>query len=175
VAAIEYVELYPYLLDETFKSKGGTKVDPRIGGVIALVVVLIIASSPIIPQEEVTRYTSEPYSFTQELVREKQVRPFPWFREVTQAQYLIKNTDYGDGTFTLNCLFDNGSESEIKTIKIDLSGRGEKSVSIDSPLSGKSTVSLSVVPPYRSIAQKQMITKNVSVWYFVNPLRMFFK
>ena len=150
--------------------------DPRIGGAIALVVVLIICSSPIIPvQETVTHYTSEPYSFKQELVREKQARPFPWLWEVTQIQYLITNTDHDDGPFKLNCLFDNGLESETKTVTVEISAGAGKSVSINSPLSGKSTVSLNVIPPYRSIPKEEKITKNVSVWYFVNPLRLLFK
>jgi hypothetical protein len=151
-------------------------VDPRIGGAIALVIVLIIVSSPIIPvQETVTHYTSEPYSFKQEIVREKQVRPFPWFWEVTQTQHLIKNTDSADGVFTLNYLFDNGSESKTRTKKVKILAHGEESVTMNSPLSGKSAVSLNVIPPYRSVAQEEIVTKNVSVWYFVNPLRLLFK
>ncbi len=150
--------------------------DPRIAGAIVLVVVLIIVSSPIIPvQEPVTEYTSQPYSFSQTFVRERQVRPFPWFREVTQEQYVITNNDAADGKFTLECLFDNGSESQTKTVKADVPARGQQSVSIDSPLSGMSTVTLKVVPPYRIVAQTKMRTKNVSVWYFVNPLRLLFK
>ena len=149
--------------------------DPRIRGAIGLVVVLIILSTPLIPiQEVVTHYTPEPYSFEQELVREKQVRPFPWFWEVTQTQHLIKNTDSDDGTFALNYLFDNGSESKTKTKKVKILAGEEKSVTINSPLSGKSTVSLNIVPPYRSVAQQEIITKNVSAWHFINPLKLFF-
>lgn len=150
--------------------------DARIGGAIGLVVTLIILSTPLIPiQEVITHYTPEPYSFEQELVREKQVRPFPWIWEVTQAQYLIKNTDTDDGTFVLNYLFDNGSESKTKTKKVEVLAGEEKSVTINSPLSGNSTVSLNIVPPYRSVAQQEIITKNVNAWHFINPLKLFFK
>ena len=141
--------------------------DAKVAGAIGLVITLIILSLPIIPiQKEVTKYTADYYTFEQEFVREKQVRPFPWFREVTQVQYLVTNTYYADGTFMLNCCFDNGSESGTKTNKVKILAGEQKSVSINSPFSGISKVTLNVVPPYRTVAQKETITVYVNAWYF---------
>ncbi len=55
---------------------------------VALVVAALIMSTVTWEIEEVeTYYVDEPYSYKQELVREKQVRNLPWFwQEVTQTQ-----------------------------------------------------------------------------------------
>ena len=45
----------------------------------------------------------------------------PWFgQDVTQVQYLVKNTDVQERVFVLNFLFYNGinSETKIETVKL---------------------------------------------------------
>ncbi len=144
---------------------------------IALVVAAIIMTTVTWEIEEVeTYYTDEPYSYEQELVREKQVRNFPWlWQKVTQIQYLVKNTDVKDGTFILNFLFDNGSDSKTKTEKVTILSGEEKAVTINSPLSGVSTVSLNVVPPNERVPQQRTVKKTVNTWYYIPVLKFLFR
>lgn len=153
--------------------------DPRviIGTAIALVVAAIIMTTVTWEIEvEETHYTEEPYSYEQELIREKQVTNWPWFwQKVTQVQYLIKNTDTNKGTFILNFLFDTGTDSEMKTKKVKLMpGEGDV-VKVNSPLSGVSEVSLEVAPPFRSVPQQVTVKKKVNGWYLLPFLRFLFK
>lgn len=153
--------------------------DPRaiIGGAIGLVIAAIILTTYTWEIEvEETRYTKEPFSYEQELIREKQVTNCPWFwQKVTQVQYMVKNTDTGKGTFILNFLFDNGIDSEMKTKKVKLMpGEGDV-VKVNSPLSGVSEVSLEVAPPFRSVPQQVTVKKKVNAWYYIPFLRFLFK
>ena len=153
--------------------------DPRviIGTAIGLVVAAIILTTYTWEIEvEETRYTEKPYSYEQELIREKQVTNWPWFwQKVTQVQYLVKNTDTDEGTFILNFLFDNGTDSEMKTKKVKLMpGEGDV-VKVNSPLSGVSEASLEVAPLFRSVPQQVIIKKKVNAWYYIPFLRFFFK
>ena len=76
--------------------------------VMTIIVSVILLTVPVIPVEDTEiSYTFEPYTFEQSLVREEQIRKFPWIHEVTRAQYLIKNTDINGGIFYINCIFDN--------------------------------------------------------------------
>lgn len=148
--------------------------EARVGLALGLVLFLTICSLPLIPiQVDVTHLTAEYYSFDQELIRERQVRPFPWFWEETQVQYLITNHDLDDGKFTINYLFDNGSDSRTRSKKVNVPAGERVTVTINSPLPGKSDVSVNIVPPYRIKATQETITKNVSVWHFCNPLLWF--
>lgn len=148
-----------------------------ISTAIALVVAAIIMTTVTWEIEEVeTYYIDEPYSYEQELVREKQVRNFPWvWQKVTQIQYLVKNTDVKDGTFILNFLFDNGSDSKTKTEKVTILSGEEKAVTINSPLSGVSTVSLNVVPPNKLVPQQRTVKKTVNAWYYIPWLKFLFR
>ncbi len=153
--------------------------DPRaiIGGAVALVVAAMVITTVTWEIEvEETRYTNEPYTYEQELVREKQVSKIPWFWiKITQVQYLIKNTDVREGTFTLSCLFDNGIDSEVKTKKVKLLPSEVESVTINSSLSGVSKVSLNVAPPNKSVSQQITVKKTVNAWYYLPFLRFLFK
>ena len=148
-----------------------------IGGAVALVVtVMVITTVTWEIEVEETRYVNEPYTSEQELVREKQVTNYPWFwQDVTQVQYLIKNTDVKEGTFTLNCLFDNGIDSEVKTKKVKLLPGEVESVTINSSLSGVSKVSLNVAPPNKSVSRQVTVKKTVNAWYYLPFLRFLFK
>jgi hypothetical protein len=146
--------------------------DPRIviPGAIGLVIALIILSSPLIDVEEVkTEITYQPYSYEQSFIRESQIQKFtfPWFSKVTQVQYMVKNTDSQEGTFVLNFIFDNGIETRTVTKKEDILGGENKAVTVDSPLRGKSTSSLNVVPPVRAIPEQLIVKKKVSAWEFL--------
>lgn len=146
--------------------------DPRIviPGAIGLVVALIILSSPLIDVEEVkTDIRHQPYSYEQSLIRESQRQKFmfPWFAEVTQAQYMVKNTDSQNGTFILNFIFDNGVETRTLTQKEDILAGENKAVTVDSPLRGKSTSRLNVIPPTRAIPEQRIIKKKISAWEFL--------
>lgn len=146
--------------------------DPRIviSGAIGLVAALIILSSPLIDVEEVkTHITYQPYSYEQSLIRESQIQKFifPWVSEVTQIQYMVKNTDTQEGTFVLNFIFDNGGETRTVTEKEDILGGENKAVTVDSPLRGKSTSRLNVIPPVRAIPEQRIVKKKVSAWEFL--------
>ncbi len=142
----------------------------------AFVIAAIIMSTITWEIDVVEPYlASEPYHYEQTLVRERQVPNCPWFwQEVTQAQYLVKNTEDRDGTYTLNFLFDNGINSQTKTIKVEIISGEEKAVTINSPLTGVSKISLNVVPPNKSILQQRTVKKRVNVWYYLPGLRFLF-
>jgi hypothetical protein len=149
-------------------------------GIIAVVVAVIVAAilmSTVTWQIDVVEpyYTSEPYHYEQTLVREKQVTKLPWFwQTATQAQYLVKNTEGKDGTFTLNFLFDDGTNSRTKTMRVEILAGEQKAVTITSPLTGVSTISLSVVPPNKSELQYRTVKKTVNAWYYLPGLRFLF-
>lgn len=140
---------------------------------IFLVVAAIIMSTVTWEVEEVeTYYADEPYTYKQELVREKQVPNLPWFwQEVTQTQYLVKNTDVKDGTFVLNFLFDDGSDTKTRTEKVTILSGEEKAVTMNSPLLGVSIVSLSVVPPNKRVPQQRTVKKTVNAWDYFPGLK----
>lgn len=146
--------------------------DPRIviPGALGLVITLIILSSPLIDVEEVkTDIRYQPYTYEQSLIRESQTQKFifPWFAEVTQAQYIVKNTDSQEGKFILNFVFDNGAETGTLTKKEDILAGESKAVTVDSPLRGKSTADLNVIPPSKAIPEQRIIKKKVSAWEFL--------
>lgn len=129
-------------------------------------------------EERVTQtyYSSQPYTFQQSFVRVIQVRNFPWFwREVTQAQYLIRNTDAQGGAFLLNFKFDNGTDVETKSVTVDILAGEEKAVSMDSSLSGESKAALTVVPPNKSIPQQRTVTIKHNGWYYLGRLTPFIR
>ena len=148
-----------------------------IGTVIGLVFAAILLTT-ITWEIDVVEpyYTKEAYHYEQTFVREKQVPNFPWFwQEVTQAQYLVKNTDDKDGTYTLNFLFDNGTNSETETMEVDIMSGEEKAITVNSPLTGVSTISLNVVPPNKLVLQQRTIKKRVNTWYYVPGLKFLVK
>jgi len=141
-----------------------------------LVIAAIIMSTVTWEVEEVeTYFTSEPYTYEKSLIRENQVRNFPWINEVTRVQYMVKNTDAHEGTFNLNFIFDNGEETRTRTKTVDILAGEEKAVMIDSPLKGKSTVTLNVIPPNKSIPQERTVTKKVNVFDYLWQLIPLFK
>lgn len=146
--------------------------DPRIviPGALCLVVALIILSSPLIDVQEVkTEVRYEPYSYEQSLIRESQTQKFifPWFSEVTRVQYVVRNTDSQMGIFVLNFIFDNGVETSTLTKREDILAGENKAVAMDSPLRGKSTAKLNVIPPSKAIPEERVIQKKVSAWEFL--------
>lgn len=133
--------------------------------IISIIVSIILLTVPIIPVEiTTTTYTFEPYTYQQSLIRTTQVRNFPWIKEVTQFQYIIKNTDVRNGSFDLNFVFDNNEDIDTITKSVDILAGEEKAVTVDSPLRGESTVTLNVIPPKKSIPQESTIIKNVTAW-----------
>ncbi len=80
-----------------------------------------------------------------------------------------------DGTFVLNFLFDDGSDSKVKTEKVKILSGEEKAVTINSPLAGVSTVLLNVVPPNKSVLQQRTVKKTVNVWYYIPGLKLLFR
>lgn len=135
---------------------------------VGIVIAAIILSTTTWDVEEVeTYFTYEPYTYEQALVREDQVRKFPWFSEVTRVQYIVKNTDVKVGEFDLNFIFDNGTDIETRTETVAIRAGEEKAVTVDSPLKGVSKVSLNVIPPKKSIPQERIITKKVNGWDYI--------
>jgi hypothetical protein len=147
-----------------------------VGTAVGLVLAAIIMSTVTWEIDVVETYNaSEPYSYEQELVRVKQVQNWPWFwQQVTQAQYLVKNTDLTEGTFTLNFLFDNGIDAKTKTEKASVLAGENKAITKNSPLQGISTASLNVVPPNKSELRQQTVKKTVNAWYYVPGLKFLF-
>ncbi|MFH1016463.1 MAG: hypothetical protein V1771_05635 [Chloroflexota bacterium] len=135
---------------------------------LALLIVAIMWSTTTwdVPVVE-TYYTSQPYNYEQSFVRVNQVRNFPWINEVTQVQYMVKNTDTQKGTFLLNFIFDNGTDTGTKTSMVDILAGEQKAVSMDSPLNGESKVTLKVVPPNKSFPQQRTVTKKVNGWDYL--------
>lgn len=118
-------------------------------------------------QEVETYFTSKPYTYEASFVRVNQVRKFPWIFEVTQAQYIVKNTDLQEGTFGLNFIFDNGADTGTRTEKVTIRASEEKAMTVDSSLKGVSKVTLNVIPPNKSIPQQRTVTKKVNVWNYI--------
>ena len=149
-------------------------------GIITTVIAIIVAAilmSTITWQIDVVEpyYTSEPYHYELTLVRQQQVTKPPWFwQTATQAQYLVKNTEDRDGSFTLNFLFDDGTNTRTKTMKVEILAGEERAVTITSPFAGESTISLSVVPPNKSELQYRTVKKTVSAWYYLPGLKFLF-
>jgi len=149
--------------------------DPKaiVGTIVGLILAAMLVTT-ITWEIEVVEpyYTIEPYHYEQTLVRETQVPNFPWlWQEVTQAQYLVKNTEDRDGTYALNFLFDNGINSQTKTIKVEIMSGEEKAVTINSPLTGLSTISLNVVPPNKWVPQQRTVKKKVNAWNYIPGLK----
>ncbi|MCJ7790881.1 MAG: hypothetical protein MUP49_00450 [Dehalococcoidia bacterium] len=151
----------------------GGIIGAAIGLVFAAIIVTVVTWDIDVVEPY---YTSEPFHYELKLVREKQVPDFPWFwQEVTQAQYLVKNTEDRDGMYTLNFHFDNGTNSETETMRIDIMSGEEKAVTINSPLTGVSTISLNVVPPNKFLLQQRTVKKKVNAWYYLPGLQFLFK
>ncbi|MBA7672149.1 hypothetical protein ES703_80323 [subsurface metagenome] len=137
--------------------------------VMTIIVSVILLTVPVIPVEDTEiSYTFEPYTFEQSLVREEQIRKFPWIHEVTRAQYLIKNTDINGGIFYINCIFDNEIDTDTKTLSMDILAGEQKAVTVDSSLKGKSSIILKVIPPKKSIPHETTVTKNVTTWAWLS-------
>ncbi|PVV83291.1 hypothetical protein DD509_06875 [Dehalogenimonas alkenigignens] len=139
-------------------------------GAISLVLTLIILSLPLIETEEqITDIKLQPYQYEQIMIREAQIRKFvfPWFTEVTQSQYLVRNADLEKGTFVLNFNFDNGSEARTITKREDILAGESRVVTVDSPLRGNSTVTLRVIPPNMAIPETVILKKQISAWQFL--------
>lgn len=149
--------------------------------ILSVVIVLVIAAIVLTTttweiEVDEPYYTSEPYNYEQTLVREKQVIRWPWFwQTTTQGQYLVNNNEGIDGIFTLNFLFDNGTNSKTETKKVEILAGEEKAVSIESPLAGVSTISLNVVPPNKSELQYRTVKKKVTTWQYLSGLMFLLK
>jgi hypothetical protein len=153
--------------------------DPRaiVGLAVGVIIAGAILSSPIAEEQVMeTYYTSEPYTYKQSFIRENQVRTsFLWLKEVTQTQFMVKNTDMMDGTFLLNFVFDNGVKTETDSKKIKILAGEQKSISINSPLSGKSSANLTVIPPNKTIPQQHTVAKKITGWEYLWRLMPFIK
>ena len=148
-----------------------------VGIALGLVIAAIVLTAVTWPIEVVEPYyTSEPYHYEQTLVREKQVTRWPWFWQTkTQGQYLVKNTEDIDGTFTLNFLFDDGLNVKTKTMEVEIMAGEGKAVTINSPFAGELTISLNVVPPNKSELQYRTVTKTVNTWQYLYGLIFLFR
>jgi len=144
-----------------------------IGGALGLLIAAIILTTYTWQIDVVENYTTNvPYKYEQQLVRTQQVSEFPWFwNKVTQVQYLVKNLDTKDGTYTLNFRFDNGTNSSTKTTKVKILAGEEKAITMNSPLHGVSTVSLNIVPPNTLDTQQRTVKKTVNAWNYVPGLK----
>ena len=147
-------------------------------GTFAVIITVMLASTITWEVPEVETYvTFEPYTYEQSTVRESQEKRFLWFFEFTQVQCIVKNTDIKGGNFSLNFIFDNGEKTETKTKTVEIMAGEEKAVTMDSPLEGKSSVTLNVIPPSHSIVQERTVMKEVTVLDYIGLgwLRLLFK
>ena len=134
------------------------------GGLIAAIV-LTTATWPIDQVE--TYYTAQPYTYNESEVLEKQVRNFPWINEVTQAQYIVQNTDLNEGKFVINFIFNNGNETATRTKTVGILGGEQQALTMNSPLKGISTIVLNVIPPNYMIPHQRTVQKMVNGWDYV--------
>ncbi len=153
----------------------------QASGILSVVIALVVSAivlTTVTWEIEVQEpyYTTEPYQYEQAFVRERQVTDWPRFwRQVTEAQFLVKNAEGIDGVFTLNFRFDSVSDSDTRTERIEvLAGEG-KIVTIRSTLAGVSTISLNVVPPNKSELQYRTVKKKVNGWQYLHSLMFLVK
>jgi hypothetical protein len=144
---------------------------------IGVVVAGAILSSPIADEAYTdTYYTYEPYIYELTFVRESQVgTSFLGLKEVTQVQYFVKNNESIDGEFVLNFNFDNGTKTDTKTIEVTILKGEKKAVTMNSPLSGKSTFTLNVTPPKKAVLHQEPKTKKITGWEALWRLMPFVK
>ena len=139
-----------------------------IGTALALLIVVIILTTTTWDVTVVEKYnTYQPYTYEQSLVRVRQVRNFPWIDEVTEGQFIVKNTDSQPGSFSLNFTFDNSVDTSTETTTIDILAGEQKAITMDSPLAGESKITLKVIPPNKQIPQQRNVTKKVSGWEYL--------
>ena len=153
-----------------------TQTQKWIGIAISAVIVVAILSVPIHDTEEVeTYYSYEPLAFRETLVREKQVRRicFPWFCEKTEVQYRLRNIDDYPGQFSLNIIFDNGTNTDTVTESVNINAGEEVSVSIVSPLKGQSAFELNTIAPKKAIPHKRVVPKKVNTFSQLDELWRF--
>ncbi len=148
-----------------------------VGSALAVIIALILMTTYTWEIEVEKPYpVIEPYHYEQIFVRETQVPNFPLvWQSVTQTQYLIKNMEDKEGTFTLNFLFDNGVSFSSRTMKINIMSDEQKAVTINSPLTGESKISLNTVPPDNITIQYRPEKKKVNAWYYVPGINFFLK
>lgn len=150
---------------------------PLIWLAIGVVVAGAILSAPMADETYVeTYYTAQPYTYDVHFIRDEQVRTgFLWLKKVTQTQYEVTNTDTQQGKFTLNFIFDNGSETQSKTETVTILRGEHKTVTMNSPLSGNSSAKLYVIPPNKEVAQQRTVHKKVNGWVYLWRLMPFVK
>ncbi len=137
-------------------------------GVFGTILAVMLATTITWEVEEIeTYFTSEPYTYEHSLVREEQTPKFLWFGGVTQVQFIVRNTDIREGTFVLNFVFDNGEITETKTETVRILAGEKRAVTMDSPLKGKSSVTLNIIPPNKSIPNERTVMKKVTVLDYI--------
>lgn len=147
--------------------------DARAGGIItgglAIIIFLIMMTTVTWDVQVVEKYTQyQYYDYTQSLIRTNQVRAgFLWLDEVTQAQYLVTNKEAQKGSFSLNFIFDNGTETKTVTKTVTILAGEQKAITENSPISGVSQVSLNVTPPIKAIQAERTVTKKVNGWNYI--------
>jgi hypothetical protein len=135
-------------------------------GIIIFLIMMTTVTWDVQVVEKYTRY--EPYTYSQSLIRTNQVHAgFLWLKEVTQAQYIVTNSEPQKGSFSLNFVFDNSSTTKTVTKNIDILAGERKAVTVNSPLSGVSTVNLQVTPPSKAIPSERTVTKKVNGWDYI--------
>jgi len=147
-------------------------------GTLGVIIAVMLASTITWEVPDVETYvTFEPYNYEQSIVHESQEKRFLWFFEFTQVQCIVKNTDTKGGNFSLNFIFDNGEKTVTKTKTVEIMAGEKKAVAMDSPIGGKSSVTLNVIPPSHSIPHERTVMKEVTVLDYIGLgwLRLFFK
>ena len=142
---------------------------PAIGAIVGFALGLfflgIVFSMPI-DQEDVivVEYTSQPLQYETSHAPDRQVSRWLIFGNATEVQYLVKNTDTVDGTFTLNFVFSNDKETKSVTKKLMILAGVQEAVKEKSPLGGVSSVKLNVIPSYKQVAQQRTISQDITLW-----------
>lgn len=131
----------------------------------AIAVILLIA--PIHDVEEVeTYYTKDELTYRGLSFAETQVRRFcfPWFCDKTEVQYVFQNTSNATGDFVVRIHFFNDFSQATETLKSSVAPGDQASVTVVSPLKGRSQFKVDVVPPVVSVPHERTVTKRVNTF-----------
>ena len=85
-----------------------------------------------------------------------------------QAQALVENDDSATGMFTINFIFNDGTQTTTKIVNQQISPSEIKLITSDVPLKGNVTVQTKVTPGTKQVSVQKEVTEQVSLsdFYF---------
>lgn len=154
------------------------KATAALSAIFIVIITVMIVTTTTWQVPEIENYLEyQPYTYNASKVYESQEKRFLWWFDFTQVQYKVTNTDVYDGTFSLNCVFDDGKKTQTTTNKVKIAPGEAKIVVVNSPLGGHSSVTATLTPPNKAIPKQRTVMKTVSTLDYVGLgwLLKFFK